>query len=176
MQSKVIKSNTDPSFVGIEKFKQTHNQQIVKFEQWSLQDDWEQFHSSHYDWWVFPVNRRSSYGMKWVVYENEINQLKEDSSFLEQYRKGVELVSASWGWDVLNKTYILHPKPGQCWHHWPVRLYKAASSVRLFGYDELFESLKIYAHDLMRQGESISYNGKDLSWLFTTGIDPYKRW
>ncbi|MEQ8221322.1 MAG: hypothetical protein ABRQ37_03395 [Candidatus Eremiobacterota bacterium] len=48
-------------------------------------------------------------------------------------------------------------------------------SVKLFEYEELFESFRIYAQKLMRQGEDMSYNGKDLSWLFTTGIDPYKK-
>lgn len=170
-----MKANTDPSFVGIEELKRIHRQQITEFKQWAEQHDWERFHYSHYDWWVFPVNRRSSYGMKWVIYEYEITQLKEDVSFLENYCKGVELVSSSWGWDIRNKTYILHPKPGQNWHHWPVRLYKAASSAKLFEYEELFDSLKLYAQELMNHGESISYNGKDLSWLFTTGIDPYKQ-
>ncbi len=170
----VMKSNTDPSFVGIEKLKQTHSKQITEFEQWALHDDWERFHHSHYDWWVFPVNRRSSYGMMWVVYESEIAQLKGDVSFLEKYCKGVELVSASWGWDVVNKTAILHPKLGQSWHQWPVRLYKAASSAKLFGYEKLFDSLKLYAQNLIHQGEPMSFAGKDLSWLFTTGIDPYR--
>ncbi len=169
----IIKSNTDSSFVGIEKLKQIHYKQITEFKFWASQDDWERFHRSHYDWWVFPLNRQSSYGMAYVVFENEIALLKEDSSFLTDYCIGIELVSASWGWNVLSKSYILHPKSGQYWDNWPIRLYKAASSAKLFGYDELFESLKYFALDLMNQGESISYNGRDLSWLFTTGIEPY---
>lgn len=169
-----MKSNTDPSFVGIEHLKQTHHQQITGFEQWALQNDWERFHDSHYDWWVFPINRPSAYGMMWVVFDQEIAQLKEDSSFVADYRKGIELVSASWGWDVMNRSYIPHPNRGQSWHDWPVRLFKAAYSARLFGYEELFESLKQYAHDLMNQGQSMSFGGRDLAWLFTNGVDPYK--
>jgi hypothetical protein len=169
-----MKFNTDSSFIGLDKLKRTHSDQIVKFEEWALRDDWEMFHHSHYDWWVFPVNRRSSYGLMWTVYEGEIVELKKDSVFLEKYLRGVQLVSASWSWDVFQAIYILDPKPGQSWHHWPVRLYKAAQSVKLFGYEDLFASLKRYAHDLMRQSEPMTYGGKDLSWLFTTGIDPYK--
>jgi len=161
-----MKINTDSSFVGIEKLKQTHGKQIAEFENWALQDDWERFHDSHYDWWVFPINRQSSYGLMWVVYEGEVAELQSDRLFLEKYRRGVYLVSASWGWDVLNKSYISNPKAGQSWHQWPVRLYKAAQSVKLFGYEDLFESLKTYAGDLMKRGESMSYNGKDLSWIF----------
>jgi hypothetical protein len=170
-----MKFNTDPSFVGIEKLKHIHNAQIAEFEVWASQNDWNKFHHSHYDWWVFLVNRRSSYGLKWVVYDGEIAELKKDTFFLSQYCKGVQLVSASWGWDVFNKSYISNPEMGQNWHKWPIRLYKAAQSVKLFGYEELFDSLRTYAHNLMKQGESMTYNGKDLSWLFTTGIDPYQK-
>lgn len=44
--------------------------------------------------------------------------------------------------------------------------------MRLFGFDELFASLKLYAHDLMRDGWGMAHDDRDLSWLFTTGIDP----
>jgi hypothetical protein len=84
----------------------------------------------------------------------------------------VELVAASWGWDIQKKDYIHQPAQGQSWHHWPVRLFKAALSVQLFRYDDLFVSLKLYAFDLMRQGEAMEFNNHDLSWLFSTGIDP----
>jgi hypothetical protein len=168
-----MKSNTDPSFVGIEKLKHKHHTQIVDFKNWAKNNDWERFHASHYDWWVFPANRRSSYGLTWVVYEEDIAHLKQDSLFIEEYLLGVELVSASWGWDLYKSAHIQNPQPGQSWHHWPVRLYKAAYSVRLFGYPDMFDSLKTYARYLLDKSESMSYNSKDLSWLFTTGIDPY---
>jgi hypothetical protein len=167
-----MKHNTDRSFVGLEKLKQTHAAQVVEFEAWAARDDWERFHSSHYDWWTFPIDHSSAYGLKWTVYEGEIAELKRDSRFLERYLRGEELVAASWGWDLYQKTPIQNTKRGQSWHYWPVRLFKAALSAQLFGYEELFGSLKIYALDLMRQGEDMSYNGHDLSWLFTTGIDP----
>jgi hypothetical protein len=170
-----MKYNTDPSFVGIENLKKIHNAQIAEFEKWASKDDWIRFHYSHYDWWIFPINRSSSYGLKWTVYEGEIAELKKDSSFLDKYLKGIQLVSASWGWDVFSKSYIPDPKMGQSWHDWSVRLFKAALSVKLFSYEVVFESLKIYALDLMRQGKSMTYNNKDLSWLFTTGIDPYSK-
>lgn len=163
-----MKFNTDPTFIGLEKLKQVHNAQILEFETWASENDWERFHNSHYDWWVFPVSRCSGFGMKYVVYEGEVQELKKDIVFIEKYIRGVQLVSASWGWDLIRKTYIANSKSGQSWHQWPVRLYKAAQSVQLFGYDELFDSLRLYANDLMKQGEVMEYNGKDLSWLFKT--------
>ena len=161
-----MKFNTERAFVGIEKLKQKHAAQIADFERWAAQAEWERFHTSHYDWWAFPIDHPSSYGFMWVVYEGEAAALKSDPLFVETYRKGVALVAASWGWDVLGQCYLANPKPGQSWHQWPIRLYKMAQSVKLFGYEELFKSLKVYAHILLEQGEALSYNGKDLSWLF----------
>jgi len=37
-------------------------EQNEEFRKWDQQKDYSQFHFSHYDWWAFPVNRRSSYG------------------------------------------------------------------------------------------------------------------
>lgn len=169
-----MKFNTDPTFVGIHSLKQKHAAQIAQFETWAANNEWGTFHSSHYDWWTFPIDRPSAYGMQYVVFEGEIQTLREDPVFLDRYRRGVSLVAASWGWDVWKAEYIADPKPGQSWHDWPVRLFKAALSVQLFSEAALFESLKKYASDLIRQGHNMSYGGKDLSWLFTTGNDPYK--
>ena len=169
-----MKFNTDPTFVGIHSLKQKHAAQVAQFETWAANNEWGTFHSSHYDWWTFPIDRPSAYGMQYVVFEGEIQTLREDPVFLDRYRRGVSLVAASWGWDVWKAEYIADPKPGQSWHDWPVRLFKAARSVQLFSEAALFESLKKYASDLIRQGHNMSYGGKDLSWLFTTRNDPYK--
>ncbi len=167
-----MKFNTDRSFVGLEKLKQTHQEQIARFEDWASRQAWDRFHSSHYDWWTFPIDRSSAYGLTWTVYEGEVAALKQDAGFIQRYLRGVTLVSAAWGWDVNAAARLPHPHPDQRWQHWPVRLFKAARSVQLFGYESLFASLKTYALDLLRQGEGFSYNGHDLSWLFTGGKDP----
>jgi len=161
--------NTDSEFIGIGELKRIHGDQIAEFEIWASQNDWQKYHKNHYDWWVFPVDRSSSYGLKYTVYEGDVTELKKDKMFLENYVAGVDLVSASWGWDLFNKTYMANPHEGQRWHSWPIRLYKAAQSVQLFGYGELFDSLKMYACDLINQGERMTYGGKDLSLLFRSG-------
>jgi hypothetical protein len=158
--------NTDSSFVGIDKLKRTHQHQIEEFEDWARQNEWEKFHYNHYDWWVFPVDRRSAYGMMWVVYSGEVQVLKTDAQFMQFYCRGVTLVAASWGWDLAACTPISNPQLGQSWHNWPIRLYKAAQSVELFGLNDYFDSLKTYALTLLAKGESFQYNGRDLSELF----------
>ena len=146
--------------------QQRHHAQVTEFEKWAAENDWDSFHRSHYDWWAFPIDRPSSHGYMWTVYAADIAELQEDQLFTNRYVRGVCLVAASWGWDVFRKNYIPDPQPAQRWHQWPVRLHKMAQSVKLFGYDELFNSLRTYAGDLMTQGETMSYNGKDLTRLF----------
>jgi hypothetical protein len=167
-----MRYNTDRSFAGVPAFKARHAEQVADFERWAAVGDWEHFHRSHYDWWAFPIDWRSAYGLKWTVYEGEIAELNADPEFVRRFLRGEELLAASWGWDLGKADYLPSPARGQSWHQWPVRLYKAALSARLFGHADIFESWKKYALILMNQGEVFEYNGHDLTWLFTTGVDP----
>ena len=123
---------------------------------------------------MFPIDRPSAYGVTWTVCDGDIFDLKQDAAFMQRYRRGIELVELSWGWDVVAASEIQNPQPGQSWHDWPVRLFKMALSARLFGEDAAFAALKKYAVGLMARGCEMSYSGHDLSWLFTTGIDPQR--
>jgi len=161
-----MRFNTDASFIGIAGLKQTHQRQVADFQRWAAEDDWESFHSSHYDWWAFPIDAPSSYGLKYTVYEGDVVELKRESAFGESFCRGVFLVAASWGWDLDHQNHLVDPQPGQSWRRWPVRLCKAARSVKLFGYQDLFESLRKYARELLERGESFSFAGHDLSGLF----------
>ncbi len=175
MDERIVKRNEDPAFIGVDALKRRHAEQVAAFEAWAAAGDWQRFHWEHYDWWAFPVDRRSSFGMEYVVYEYEAAELKRDDGFVGRYVRGVELVAASWGWDVQGCCHLPDLADGQGWHDWPVRLYKAAQSSRLFGFDDLFASLQTYALELMGQGRDMTYNGRDLSWLFTTGVEPPRR-
>jgi hypothetical protein len=57
------------------------------------------------------------------------------------------------------------PQPDQCWQHWPIRLYKATKSVKLFGCNAEFESLRKFGRARIDRGEKMHYL-RDLSWLF----------
>jgi hypothetical protein len=166
--------NTSSEFFGVEQIKVKQKWQLDLFEEWASKDQWMKFHSSHYDWWMFPINSPSGYGFAWTVYEGDIFELKKDEVYIRNYIRGVELLAKSWGWNLCGHDYILSPHSDQKWQRWPIRLYKAAQSVQLFSFDDYFASLKKYALDLIQKGEVMNYRGKDLSWLFTTGVDPYK--
>jgi hypothetical protein len=41
--------------------------QSNEFKQWQTEKNFGQFHWSHYDWWAFPIDRKSSYGDKYKL-------------------------------------------------------------------------------------------------------------
>jgi len=159
--------NTKPEFVGIPALIDKHREQIEKFELWASRGAWMDFHYSHYDWWTFPIDKPSNYGFRYVVYEGEIAQLKADDGFMTRFRRGVELLSTSWGWDVHAQKPMPEPTSAQTWQQWPIRLQKAAHSSHLFGEQALFDGLCVYALTLIAAKESFWYNGRDLSTYFT---------
>jgi hypothetical protein len=161
-----MKYNTDPAFVGLEKLKARHLEQLQQFRSWATAKQWNQIHLAHYDWWMFPIDAPSAYGFAWTVYDGDIANLKQDATYIDRYLEGVRLLAEAWGWDLLKRAYVPNPLPDQQWANWPIRLYKAARSVQLFGFEDYFESLKLYAQNLIRQKQSFWYNGRDLSELF----------
>ncbi len=161
-----MKHNTDPEFVGLQVIKNDQEEQLRLFEEWASKGQWKNFHESHYDWWTFPIDEKSSHEYKYTVYEGDVAELKKDAEYIRRYLRGVELLALSWGWDLSERNYIENPKPDQKWHNWPIRLYKAAKSLKLFGFDEQFESLRMLAQDLVSKGRDMTYDGRDLSSLF----------
>jgi hypothetical protein len=163
-----LRRNKDPRFVGIAGLKREQAEQLSAFERWAARGDWQAFHTGHYDWWMFPIDESSQHGDAYTVYPGDIAELKQDPTYVRSYLRGVELLALAWGWDLAGRRYLPNPQPGQVWSHWPIRLYKAARSLQLFGYTDQFESLKLFALDLIDKGERFQYGG-DLSKLFTEG-------
>ncbi len=161
-----MKRNTDPEFVGLQKIKDRQKEQLELFEKWASETQWNKFHTSHYDWWMFPIDEPSSYGYAYVVYEGDIQELKKDDGYIKNYLRGVELLALSWGWDLKKREHIPNPMPDQKWQEWPIRLYKASKSLKLFDFEEQFESMRIYARDLIEKDEDMTYRERDLGFLF----------
>lgn len=158
--------NIDPEFVGIEELKRKQKWQLDKFEEWAATGNWEMIHGSHYDWWMFPISSPSKFGFGWSVFEEEINELKKDENYIRNYLRGVELLALSWGWDAKKAGYIPDPTPSQCWHNWPIRLYKVARSLAIFGFNDYYQSMRKYAQDLIKQKVKMTYGGSDLGVYF----------
>src|SRR5437016_1421392 len=127
-----MKHNTSPQFVGIEQVKAKQKWQLDLFEEWASKGQWSQFHEAHYDWWMFPIDASSrAYGLAYTVYDGDVADLKQDEVFIGNYLRGAQLLAASWGWDLFAHDYIPNPMPDQRWHDWPIRLFKAAQSLKL---------------------------------------------
>jgi hypothetical protein len=157
--------NTDASFKGIQAIKDRQRETLAMFQHAAARSAWMEIHQSHYDWWMFPIDEPSGYGLAWTIYEGDIAELKADPDYLGRYLLGIELLAASWGWDLRQGCALADVQPGQCWQHWPIRLYKAAKSAQLFGFTAEFESLRRLGQELIRRGESMYYH-RDLSPLF----------
>ena len=158
--------NTKREFKGLEKIKEEQRRQLEDFEEWASKGQWNNFHDSHYDWWMFPIDDPSSYGYAYVVYDEDVAELKKDKRYVKNYLRGAELLALSWGWNLSKRKYIENPKPDQKWQNWPIGLYKASKSLKLFGFDEQFQSMRMFAQDIIRRGESMEYNGRDLGEFF----------
>jgi hypothetical protein len=163
-----LRRNKDPRFVGIAELKRKQVEQLAAFERWAARGDWQAIHRDHFDWWMFPIDEASKYGNAYTVYAGDIAELKQDPEYVRCYLRGVELLALAWGWDLAARQYVANPQRGQAWSDWPIRIYKAARSLQLFGYTDEFESLKKFALDLLRKGEPFQFGG-DLSKLFTEG-------
>lgn len=161
-----MKNNTDVSFVGLEELKRRQADQLSDFISWAASGRWDEFHRYHYDWWMFPFDKSSSYGEAYTVYEYEVNELKKDKLFIRNYLRGVELLMLSWGWVLDKRREVDHPATEQHWANWPIRLYKCGMSLLLFGYYDVFKSVRVYAQLLIKEGYDFWYDGEDLSELF----------
>lgn len=162
-----MKRNADPAFHGLQAIKDAQQKTLAMFQAAAGQGDWMGIHQEHYDWWMFPIDEPSGYGLAWTAYEGDIADLKSDAVYLERYLLGVKLLATSWGWDLDKAAEMPCPQPGQAWQHWPIRLYKATKSTMLFGLPQQFDSLKRLGRKLMGEGETMHYH-RDLSWLFNT--------
>ncbi|HEY4832069.1 MAG TPA: hypothetical protein VIH61_05855 [Waddliaceae bacterium] len=130
----------------VNKVKKKHSEQLKLFEEWAKAEQWGKIHAAHYDWWMFPIdNKDGGRRNEYTVSESDIEELKKDTKFMDNYRKGVELVVRAWGWELLGEKSAENKTSEQTWTKWDVRLGKMANSLRLFKQDEYLEKLRIFA-------------------------------
>lgn len=135
------------SIEKIKRVKEKNAEQAVLFEQWAAEKDWKRFtpQYSHYDWWAFPIKRASAgQGDLYAVNAAEIQALKADDEFMKNYRRGVDLVVQSWGWDLSKEALVPDNErlPDQKWTGYGVRLGKMADSLNLFDQQDYYKSLQ----------------------------------
>lgn len=166
MKNDTILKNTHSDFVGLIELKLKQSEQLALFEIWAENHDWLSFHTAHYDWWMFPIDQPSRLGFAFTIYRDEVEILKGDAEFVKNYLRGVKLLLLSWGWDLEKMEVITNAEKDQNWHNWPIRLYKCAQSLALFGFEKEYISVIGYGKMLLGQGVDFNFRGKDLSSLF----------
>ncbi len=134
-----------PVTAKVANLKRRQAEQLVIFEGYAQKHQWERFHTDHYDWWMFPVNRPSSYGDQYNFSATELESLRNDPEFMASYRRGVQLVALSYGWDTTSSTPVPRIEKGQGWRHYGVRLGKMATSLQLLHEKGLFQSMQQFA-------------------------------
>ena len=157
--------NTDMSFVGYEQMRKLMLNQVAKFNSWNENRKRENFHNSHYDWWTFPINNPSSYGLMYTVYADDIKELK-DFIYTPNLIRCATLVCNSWGWDLELGEEISKRDFSQQWRGWSIRLYKMTLSLLCFGLNKQSESCIKLGRLLISRGDSMIYNGRDLKHLY----------
>lgn len=190
--------NTYPEFVGISGMKEalrTHEAKSIegafsifnflrvkhgnleKFKDWALNSEWAKFDErlNICDPWMFPINKYSyKEGWDYVVFESDIQELKQDQSYIEDYTLGAKLLIKSWGWNL--KTDDFYPRPGknQEWRGNDVRLKKLSLSLKLFHILDLFEKLKKFAIYLVENNMIFDPNErKEIIEIFDLGSMVY---
>lgn len=150
-----MRKNTHPEFVGIEDLKGRQREQLRGFRAAAAGRDWSGVHTDHFDWWMFPIDRPSSFGYMWTVFETEVTALKRDASWISDYLCGIRIAALAWGWDLGAEMPVADPDPDQAWTDIPVRLEKVTRSLELFGCSTELRSLSRFAAHLMHEGWSM---------------------
>ena len=153
-------------FVGVASLKRQQAEQVLEFESWAAHGEWDSFHRSHYDWWAFPVDAPSQHGFTYALTPDAIETLRHDQDFLASLRRAAVLLLMSWGRDARTGKDVEYPTPAQVWQNWPIRLYKCARSLEIFEQWDLFNVARDYALELIDQGHSFHWNGRDLADYF----------
>ncbi len=89
-------------------------------------------------------------GMKYTVFGNQVEELKQDGTYLKDYRLGVILLMAAWGWDMKNQCLYDNRGNQQDWTHYQVRLGKLAYSLILFQQWDLYQSVEKFVLHLQK--------------------------
>ena len=140
--------------------------QLELFEKWEKANQWENINKAHFDWWMFPIDRGSQgKGALYTMSKADIEELKKDTQFMENYRKGVVVVVRSWGWDLLQGKPVEGKTDAQIFTR-DVRLGKMANSLKLFGEKDYHDKLNIFVNGAERdEGRKTVELDRAESWV-----------
>lgn len=132
----------------LDHLKEKQKQQLQQLEEWAAEGKWFNIHNAHYDWWMFPLHRPSSYNYEYSVTKEDVQRLKQDNEFMKNYRKGVTVVAKAWGWDIEKKQDLT--QGDQAWDGYEIRLWKMLNSLKIFGETELRRRILHFTDEKVR--------------------------
>lgn len=130
---------------------------LVKFRKWIKDENFDQMNGlrgqAHYDWWMFPTsddgeNAPEQQGA-FKVSKIEVEELKKDAEFMENYREGIKLQMLSYGWNTDTNSFVKKRLKNQNYNNYHIRLGKLAHSLGMFGEKELHSSVKAFADKIV---------------------------
>lgn len=151
---------------GTKKLIKAQRKQTKAFEAWARARNWKRFHSSHFDWWTFPIDRGSmAYGYEFTPPQEEIDKLKNNIPYLQSLRRAASLYLRSMAWDMNAGDWIDNPDfdRGQepLVNINQARLFKIARSMQIHGLNDEFRSVRRMVDSLRDAGVKI---GNDDYW------------
>ena len=158
-------------FIGVEKLKKKHYEQLERFEKMIENKAYRGLHSCHFDWWAAPIHLRSSYGFAFTVTPSIVKELQSDSVFMQKYRRTAYLVAFAWGWDLINSKPVLTSD----YDFWNVRLYKFGLSSIIFGEVKLLKSWKLFVKHIEKTlYRKVIHKGKGMIELWDEEVKKWK--
>jgi hypothetical protein len=95
-------------FLGVEKLIEMNAKQTRLFSKWAANQDWNSFHSRHYDWWAFPIDETSMYGAMYTVTPAVFPALAGRSDFIQNLRSSATDLATAYGWDLVRAAPLPH--------------------------------------------------------------------
>ena len=163
---KIASTTNNTPFGGVENLIAEQAEQVKKFETWAAAQDWKKFHSEHFDWWTFPVDRGSAgFGFRYDINGQPLEELKQRPDYLKSLSRAADLYMQSMAWDLKKQDWMDKPDfdRGQdpTKHINRARLFKVARSLQIHNLDDEFKSVRTMAHSLRSGGYPI---GNDAFW------------
>ena len=164
-------------FIGLDTIKKKNSEQVKEFRTYAKYKDYHLFHNTHYDWWTFPIEKKSKFGFGYSIDLIDAKILKQDKIYMDNYLEGVKLLALAWGWDIENQKLFEKRQSTQKWSFWPIRLYKATRSLEMLkhcGYPSeidstinlYFDSLKIYGKLVINKYGEFKWPDYDINSIF----------
>ncbi len=155
----------DTPYGGDKTLVEDQAKQVKKFREYAESGSWNKFHSEHYDWWTFPIDRGSvAYGEKYNVAKTNRKRLRNNKEFTDSVAEAARLYASALGWDLDKEDWIEAPdfEKGQDWRKfYGTRVYKMARSLQVLGRCKEFESVRLLVDSVKAAGK---YVGNDKYW------------